>query len=81
MKSALKLLSILHKDKSPSEGSDDMTGIGDGGRKECKKQRTKQNHPPKPNKPSFLTSDTKDTGFSVLLQSTFLSYLVFCFQP
>jgi len=81
MKSALKPLSIFHKNKSLSKGSDNMTSVGDGGRREGKKRRTERNHPPKANKPSFLTSDTEETGFSVLLQSTFLSCLVFCFLP
>lgn len=58
-----------------------MTGVGDGGTKEGTKGTTKQNHAPKPNTASFLTSDTEDTRFSVLLQSTSLAYLVFCSHP
>lgn len=42
------------------------------------KGRIKQNHPPEPNKPLSLPSDTEDTRFTVLLQSAVLSYLVFC---
>lgn len=68
MKSALKLLSIFHGNKSSSKSSDNMAGVGDGS-KESKKRRTDQNHPTKPNKPPFVTSSTEDRGFSELLQS------------
>jgi len=49
-----------------------VTGAGDGSTKE-NKERTEQNHPPTPKKLSFLTSNIENRGFSILLQSAFLS--------
>lgn len=61
MKSAPKLLSIFHKNKSLSKGSDYTIGVREWGRREHKLGRTKQYQPLYPDKSSLLTSDTEQS--------------------